>query len=135
MDLLSKECLYIEGDSPSFLDFVDIQGLPIFVHNLTERGKQFNDLLQIHGVSVIGYVGSRITHTLTTSTGSFFMLLGHVSSGLFSGSPGLKRIFNLFFTSSMTSLAALESSSKSFRTISWGTLCDNAKEDSRRLDA
>lgn len=70
--------------------------------------------------------------TLTTSTGSFFMLFGHVSSGLFSGSPGRRRIFSRFLTSSMRSLAALESSSRSLRTMSFGTrpLAENC-DDSR----
>jgi hypothetical protein len=58
--------------------------------------------------------------TLTTSTGSFFMLFGQVNSGLFSGSPGLSKIFNRFFTSSVRSFAAFESSSRSGRTISCG---------------
>lgn len=62
----------------------------------------------------------RYKHALTTSTGSFFMLFGHVSSGRFSGSPGLNRILSRFFTSSMRSLAALESSKRSFRMIRAG---------------
>lgn len=46
------------------------------------------------------------------------MLLGQMSSGRLSGSPGRRRIFNRFFTSSMRSLAAFESSRRSLRTIS-----------------
>ena len=46
------------------------------------------------------------------------MLLGHVSSGRFSGSPGRSKILSRFFTSSIKSLAALESSSKSLRMMS-----------------
>ena len=61
--------------------------------------------------------------TLTTSTGSFFMLLGQVSSGLFSGSPGRSKILSRFLTSSMRSLAALESSKRSLRTISSMGFC------------
>ena len=49
------------------------------------------------------------------------MLFGQVNSGLFSGSPGLNKIFSLFLTSSMRSLAALESSNRSLRTMSFGT--------------
>src|SRR5258708_18647947 len=56
--------------------------------------------------------------TLSTSTGSLFMLLGQISSGRFSGSPGRSRILSRFFTSSMRSLAAFESSRRSLRTIS-----------------
>lgn len=60
------------------------------------------------------------------------MLLGQVSSGLFSGSPGLSSIFSLFLTSSMRSLAALESSNKSLRTMSFGArpfveYCDDSR--------
>lgn len=55
--------------------------------------------------------------TFTTSTGSFFMLLGHVKSGRFSGSPGRSRILSLFLTSSIRSFAAFESSNRSFLTI------------------
>jgi hypothetical protein len=46
------------------------------------------------------------------------MLLGQMSSGRLSGSPGRRRIFSRFFTSSMRSLAAFESSRRSLRTIS-----------------
>lgn len=70
--------------------------------------------------------------TFTTSTGSFFILLGHVSSGRFSGSPGLKRIFSRFLTSSIRSFAALESSSRSLRTISFGGFGAAEVEFSRR---
>ena len=56
--------------------------------------------------------------TLSTSTGSLFMLFGQISSGRFSGSPGRSRILRRFFTSSMRSLAAFESSRRSLRTIS-----------------
>jgi hypothetical protein len=48
------------------------------------------------------------------------MLLGHVSSGRFSGSPGRNKILSLFFTSSIRSLAALESSNRSFLMINFG---------------
>ena len=56
--------------------------------------------------------------TFTTSTGSLFMLFGQVSSGRFSGSPGRNKILSRFFTSSMTSFAAFESSRRSLRSMS-----------------
>ena len=70
--------------------------------------------------------------TFTTSTGSFFMLFGQVNSGRFSGSPGRSKILRRFLTSSIRSLAALESSRRSFLTIkvrgSWvGWRCSEGK--------
>lgn len=47
------------------------------------------------------------------------MLFGHVSSGRFSLSPGRSKILSLFFTSSVRSFAAFESSSRSLRMISF----------------
>jgi hypothetical protein len=64
--------------------------------------------------------------TFRTSTGSLFMLFGQINSGRFSDSPGRSKILSRFFTSSIRSLAAFESSRRSLRTISLkGSLNDN----------
>lgn len=38
-------CARTKLDEPSFLDLVDVQRFPVFVHNFTERRKKVNNLL------------------------------------------------------------------------------------------
>jgi hypothetical protein len=102
---------------PSILNFVDIQGFIIVPHDVSKRTQKFYDFLFVLQGDDERLLKKKSKLTLTTSTGSFFMLFGQVSSGLFSDSPGRSNIFNLFLTSSMRSFAALESSKRSLRTI------------------
>lgn len=105
-------------DVPSLLNLFYFHCLKFFPHSFSKGTQQFNDFLKKTNTSIrfltTGYLATR---TLTTSTGSFFMLFGQVSSGLFSGSPGRSKILRRFLTSSIRSLAALESSRRSLRTM------------------
>src|SRR5882762_248317 len=103
---------------PSFLDLVNFHDLKISTHDITKGTQQFDHfLLKVSSSNKLSLPLLEPRLTLTTSTGSFFMLFGQVSSGLFSGSPGRRRILRRFLTSSMRCLAAFESSRRSLRTI------------------
>ena len=67
--------------------------------------------------------------TFRTSTGSLFMLFGQINSGRFSDSPGRSKILSRFLTSSIRSLAAFESSRRSFRSMSLKGSLKDIEED------
>jgi hypothetical protein len=95
--------------TPSLMrDFLHI---PIFIvspHDTPKFGQLLNDILSVSDVG-------QGLHTATTSTGSFLNDLGQARSGLFSLSPGLRRILSFFFASVIFSFPALLSSSRSRR--------------------
>jgi hypothetical protein len=98
----------ISTTPPLMRDFLHV---PIFIVS-PHYSPKFSQLLD--NILFVSHAREGL-HTATTSTGSFLNDLGQARSGLFSLSPGLRRILSFFFASVIFSLPALLSSSKSRR--------------------
>ena len=103
-------------DLPSLLNLLYVKGIKIPTHSGSETVEQLDSFL--YKICFSLYVVSMSGLTFSTSTGSLFMLFGQINSGRFSDSPGRSKILSRFFTSSIRSLAAFESSKRSLRTMS-----------------
>lgn len=93
---------------PLMRDFLHVAIFVVSPHDTAKFGQLLNYILSVRHASIA-------PHTATTSTGSFLNDLGQARSGLFSLSPGLRRILSFFFASVIFSLPALLSSSRSRR--------------------